>query len=99
MRTSGPSANPHHQPIQARLDLQPVVESELSHEEQLDWLAREQLLARLGPQGVEADWPGWSRTTISGSKVQRPAFRRRASGSDPARLCRNLIGRTWQIKT
>ncbi len=99
MRTPGPSANAHHQLIQARLELQPETESELSYQERLDWLAREQLLTRLGSKGHAVDWPGWSRTTISGSKVQRPAFRRRANESGPARLLRNLIGRTGQIKT
>lgn len=59
-----------------------------------DRLAREALLAaldRASEHGV--DWPGWDRTIISGSKVQRPAFRRRAS-----LYSRNLLERGVRIK-
>lgn len=99
MRTPGPSTNARHQSSEARPELQPAVESEVSDQERLDWLAREQLLAELDSQESGVDWPGWSRTTISGSKVQRPAFRRRANESGPARLVGNLFGRAARIKT
>lgn len=99
MRTPDPSTNARHQLSVARPELQLAVESEVSDQERLDWLAREQLLAELGSQESAVDWPGWSRTTISGSKVQRPAFRRRANESGPARLFGNLFGRAARIKT
>ncbi len=63
-------------------------------DEQLDWLAREALLAALERESRQrGDWPGWGRTTVSGSKVQRPAIRRRAS-SDSS----NLFGGPGRIK-
>jgi|GEM_PF-3313353 hypothetical protein len=99
MRTPGPSTNARQQLSEVGPELQPAVESEVSDQERLDWLARERLLADLRSQGSGVDWPGWSRTTISGSKVQRPAFRRRASESGPARRFRNLFARAARIKT
>lgn len=99
MRTPGPSTNTRQQLSEVRPELQPAVESEVSDQERLDWLARERLLANLRSQESGVDWPGWSRTTISGSKVQRPAFRRRANESGPAGFVGNLFGRAARIKT
>ncbi len=68
-----------------------------SQDSWLDWLAREALLAELEARDG-GDWPGWGRTTVSGSKVQRPAIRRRAKGAEAARNSRNLIGEPGGIK-
>ena len=73
-----------------------------AYEDQLDWLARKELLERLKREREDkeskADWPGWGRTTVSGSKVQRPAIRRRASASDEGLVRSNLSGGVIWIK-